>query len=160
MKHFTLESISPHSTPEKNVLNLQMLYFNILFQRRFLSAFRDPSFICTPSLELCFLSIHTYFCSHRTLNPVQITDLLHFFLRSTYFQYNGTIYKEREGVEMESPLVAVFANHQEKSLEEYVMTTSPFKSTIRKFVTSGWAVTCKPRDQLALVVSVWQGPIS
>ena len=61
---------------------------------------------------------------------------------------------------MESPLVAVFANHQVKSLEEYVMTTSPFKSTIRKFVTSGWAVTWKPRDQLALVVSVWQGPIS
>ena len=61
---------------------------------------------------------------------------------------------------MESPLVAVFANHQVKSLEEYVMTTSPFKSTICKFVTSGWAVTCKARDQLALVVSVWQGPIS
>ena len=156
MKHFTLESISPHSTPEKNVLNLQTLCFNILFQRRFLSAFRGPLFICI----LHLYSTHTYFCSHRTLNPVQITDLLHFFLRSTYFQYNGTIYKEREGVEMESPLVAVFANHQEKSLEEYVMTTSPFKSTIRKFVASGWAVTCKPRDQLALVVSVWQGPIS
>ena len=61
---------------------------------------------------------------------------------------------------MESPLAAVFANHQVKSLEEYVMTTSPIKSTICKFVTSGSAVTCKPRDQLAPVVSVWQGPIS
>ena len=60
---------------------------------------------------------------------------------------------------MESPLVAVFANHQVKSLEEYVMTTSPFKSAIRKFVTSGSAVTGKPQDHLALVVSVWQGPI-
>ena len=55
MKHFTLESISPHSTPEKNVLNLQTLYCNILFQRRFLSAFRGPLFICTPPLELCIL---------------------------------------------------------------------------------------------------------
>ena len=61
---------------------------------------------------------------------------------------------------MESPLVAVFANHQVKSLEEYVMTTSPFKSTIPEFVTSVWAVTYKPQDQLALVVSVCQGPIS
>ncbi|XP_074619602.1 uncharacterized protein LOC141878528 [Acropora palmata] len=61
--------------------------------------------------------------AHRTLNPVQITDLLHFFLRSTYFQYNGTIYKEREGVDMESPLVAVFANHQVKSLEEYELVS-------------------------------------
>ena len=34
---------------------------------------------------------------------------------------------------MESPLVAVFANHQVKSLEEYVMTTSPFKSTMLKW---------------------------
>ena len=99
-------------------------------------------------------STHTYFCSHRTLNPVQITDLLHFFLRSTYLQYNGTIYKEREGVPMESPLVAVFANLQVMSLEEYAMTTSPFKSKIRKLATSGWTVTRKPRDQLALVVSV------
>ena len=159
MKHFTIESISPHSTPERNVLNLQTLYCNILFQRRFVSAFRDPSFICTPSLEL-YILLTLIFCSHRTLNPIQITDLLHFFFRSTYFQYNGTIYKEREGVEMESPLVAVFANHQVKSLEEYVMTTSPFKSTIPEFVTSVWAVTYKPQDQLALVVSVCQGPIS
>ena len=55
---------------------------------------------------------------------------------------------------MESPLVAVFANLQVMSLEEYAMTTSPFKSKIRKLATSGWTVTRKPRDQLALVVSV------
>ena len=107
MKHFTIESISPHSTPEKNVLNLQTLYCNILFQRRFVSAFRE-SFFHLHSIIRTLHSTHTYFCSHRTLNPVQITDLLHFFLRSTYFQYNGTIYKEREVAEMESPLVAVF----------------------------------------------------
>ena len=50
------------------------------------------------SIIRTFYSTHTYFCSQRALNPVQNTDLLHFFLRSTYFQYNGTIYKEREGV--------------------------------------------------------------
>ena len=47
-----------------------------------------------------------------------------------------------------------------KSLEEYAMKRSPFKSTIRKVATSGWAVTRKRWDQVALVVSVWQGPIS
>ena len=31
MKHSTLENTSPHSIPEKNVLNLQTFYFNILF---------------------------------------------------------------------------------------------------------------------------------
>jgi len=29
-----------------------------------------------------------------TLTPVQIADLLDFILRSTYFQYNGLIYKQ------------------------------------------------------------------
>ena len=44
------------------------------------------------------------------------------------------------------------------SLEEYAMTTSPFKSKIHKLATSGWAVTRKPRDQLALVVSAARVP--
>ena len=38
MKHFTLESASLHSIPEKNVLNSQTFYFSILFERPFLSA--------------------------------------------------------------------------------------------------------------------------
>ena len=29
-----------------------------------------------------------------TLTPVQIVDLLNFVLRSTYFQYNGSIYEQ------------------------------------------------------------------
>ena len=32
---------------------------------------------------------------HMTLTPAQIADLLTFVLRSTYFQYNGSIYSWR-----------------------------------------------------------------
>ena len=45
-----------------------------------------------------------------TLTPVQIADLLNFVLRSTYFQYNGSIYEQRDGAAMGSPvsLVAIY----------------------------------------------------
>ena len=45
-----------------------------------------------------------------TLTPAQIADLLNFVLRSTYFQYNGSIYEQREGAAMGSPVSAVIAN--------------------------------------------------
>ena len=45
-----------------------------------------------------------------TLTPVQIADLLNFVLRSTYFQYNGSIYEQRDGTAMGSPVSAVIAN--------------------------------------------------
>ena len=41
--------------------------------------------------------------NHATLTPAQIADLLNFVLRSTYFQYNGSIYAQLEGAAMESP---------------------------------------------------------
>ena len=37
-----------------------------------------------------------------TLTPAQIADLLNFVLRSTYFQYNRSIYEQREGAAMGS----------------------------------------------------------
>ena len=44
-----------------------------------------------------------------TLTPAQIANLLDFELRSTYFQYNGSIYEQREGAVMESLVSAVIA---------------------------------------------------
>ncbi|XP_078384814.1 uncharacterized protein LOC144667294 [Oculina patagonica] len=41
-----------------------------------------------------------------TLTPAQIADLLKFVLRSTYFQYNGSIYEQQEGAAMGSPVSA------------------------------------------------------
>ena len=35
-----------------------------------------------------------------TPTPVQITDLLTIVLRSTYFQYNGLIYEQKDGAAM------------------------------------------------------------
>ena len=42
-----------------------------------------------------------------TLTAAQIVDLLNFVLRSTNFQYNGSMYKQREGAAMGSPVSAV-----------------------------------------------------
>ena len=88
MKHFTLESASLHSIPEKNVLNSQTFYSSILFQRPFLSAFRGPLSRDTPSLEpyiqftVHFYSFHTYVTSftHFTLHFLCI-----YIARAEYF---------------------------------------------------------------------------
>ena len=88
MKHFTLESASLHSIPEKNVLNSQTFYSSILFQRPFLSAFRGPLSRDTPSLEpyiqftVYFYSFHTYVTSftHFTLHFLCI-----YIARAEYF---------------------------------------------------------------------------
>ena len=46
-----------------------------------------------------------------TLIPAQIADLLNFTLRSTYFQYNGSIYEQQEeGAALGSPVSAVITN--------------------------------------------------
>ena len=49
--------------------------------------------------------------ANRTnLSSTQIADLLNFVLRSTYFQYNGSIYKQQDGAVVGSPVSAVIAN--------------------------------------------------
>ena len=53
-----------------------------------------------------------------TFTPVQIADLLDFVLRSTYFQYNGSIYEQRDGAAMGSPASAVIANLYIEIFEE------------------------------------------
>jgi len=50
-----------------------------------------------------------------TLTPVQIVDLLDFVLRSTYFQFNGWIYKQQDGTAMGSPVSAVIARTTRQS---------------------------------------------
>ena len=52
-----------------------------------------PKFENDPSLVDCI-----------TLTPPQIADLLNFVLRSTYFQYNGSIYEQKDCAAMGSPL--------------------------------------------------------
>ena len=67
-----------------------------------------------------------------TLTPAQIADLLNFVLRSTYFQYNGSIYEQREGAAMGSPVSAVIANLYMESFEEQAIASSSHKPKIWK----------------------------
>ena len=67
-----------------------------------------------------------------TLTPAQIADLLTFVMRSTYFQYNGSIYEQKDGAAMGSPVSAVIANLYMESFEEQAITTSSYKPTIWK----------------------------
>ena len=67
-----------------------------------------------------------------TLTPAQIADLLTFVLRSTYFQYNGSIYEQKDGAAMGSPVSAVIAILYMESFEEQAITTSSYKPTIWK----------------------------
>ena len=48
--------------------------------------------------------------NHTNLTPTQIAHLLNFVLRSTYFKYNGSIYKQKDGAAMGSPVSTVIPN--------------------------------------------------
>ena len=67
-----------------------------------------------------------------TLTPAQIADLLKFALRSTYFLYNGSIYEQKDGAAMGSPVSAVIANLYMESFEEQAITTSSYEPRIWK----------------------------
>ena len=67
-----------------------------------------------------------------TLTPAQIADLLKFVLRSTYFLYNGSIYEQKDGAAMGSPVSAVIANLYMESFEEQAIITSSYEPRIWK----------------------------
>ena len=52
------------------------------------------------------------------LTPTQITDLLNFVLKSTYFKYNGLLYEQQEGALMGSPVSTIIADLYMKAFEE------------------------------------------
>ena len=63
------------------------------------------------------------------LTPAQIADLLTFELISTCFQYNGSIYEQKDGAAIGSP---VSANHYRESFEEEAITTLSYEPVIWK----------------------------
>ena len=67
-----------------------------------------------------------------TLTPAQIADLLTFVLRSIHFQYNGSIYEQKDGAAMRCPVSVVMANLYMESFEEQAITTSPYEPRIWK----------------------------
>ncbi|KAL9972374.1 hypothetical protein ACROYT_G018660 [Oculina patagonica] len=67
-----------------------------------------------------------------TLTPAQITDLLTLVMRTTYFQYNGSIYEQQEGAAMRSLVSAVIGNLYMESCEEQAITSLSYKPKIWK----------------------------
>ena len=55
-----------------------------------------------------------------------------FVLRSTYFQYNGSIYEQKDGAAMGSPVSAVIANIFMEDFEERAITSAIYKPKIWK----------------------------
>ena len=66
------------------------------------------------------------------ITPTQIADLLNFVLRSTFFEYNGSIYKQKDGAAMGSPVSAVIANLHMEEFEEQAIATAAYKPKIWK----------------------------
>ncbi|XP_071500039.1 uncharacterized protein [Diadema antillarum] len=63
--------------------------------------------------------------TRTTLSPDEVTDLLSFVLRSTYFLYNDTYYEQLEGAAMGSPVSAVVANMYMEAFEEQALEECP-----------------------------------
>ena len=56
-------------------------------------------------------------------------------IRFTYFQYNGSIYEQKDGAAVGSPFSAVIANLYTENFEEQAVTTSSYHR--RPKLTSG-----------------------
>ena len=81
---------------------------------------------------LCKLENDPGLANRTNLTPTQIADLLNFVLRSTYFQYNGSIYEQKDGAAMGSPVSAVIANLYMEEFEEWAIATATYKPKIWK----------------------------
>ena len=57
---------------------------------------------------------------------------MNFVLRSTYFQYNGSIYERQDGAAVGSPVSAVIANIYMEEFEEQAVTNATCKPKIWK----------------------------
>ena len=79
---------------------------------------------------LCKLENDPSLADCTNLTPTQIADLLNFVLRSTYFQYNGSIYEQKDGAAIGSPVSAVIANLYMEEFEERAIATATYKSKI------------------------------
>lgn len=64
------------------------------------------------------------------LSVEDIMNLLVFTTKNTYFQFNGKIYRQKEGFAMGDPLSAVMANLFMEDLEQQALDTAPVECAI------------------------------
>ena len=70
--------------------------------------------------------------NRRNLTPTLIADHMNLVLRSTYFQYNGSIYEQQDGAAMTSSVSAVIASIYMEEYEEQAKANATCKPKIWK----------------------------
>ena len=70
--------------------------------------------------------------NRRNLTPTLIADRMNLVLRSTYFQYNGSIYEQQDGAAMTSSVSAVIASIYMEEYEEQAKENATCKPKIWK----------------------------
>nr|XP_054761191.1 uncharacterized protein LOC129267566 [Lytechinus pictus] len=73
------------------------------------------------------LTADNQLASRTSLTPEEISTLLEFVLKSTYFLYNGKFYEQTEGAAMGSPVSAVIANMYMEAFENTALNDCPPK---------------------------------
>nr|XP_054761192.1 uncharacterized protein LOC129267568 [Lytechinus pictus] len=73
------------------------------------------------------LTADNQLASRTSLTPEEISSLLEFVLKSTYFLYNGKFYEQTEGAAMGSPVSAVIANMYMEAFENTALNDCPPK---------------------------------
>ena len=97
-----------------------------------LESILKKSIACAPKrLQGMMMRLQKYEYEYLA-NRTQIADLLNFVLRSTYFQYNVSIYEQQEGAAMGSPVSAVIASIYMEEFEEQAIASATCKTKIWK----------------------------